>query len=118
LSCQTITPILNTATFFVVLSGQFSHLVELLIPKKILYRGALEMVHLEVAAWFAQDNLKVIHIHPLKRIIFALLWKGSCLFHFGNALGRMVFIAQGDNVTELRVKFLRKIEDTVPAGDD
>jgi len=45
-------------------------------------RGALEMVHLEVAAWFAQDNLK------------------------------------GDNVTELRVKFLRKIEDTVPAGDD
>ena len=25
---------------------------------------------------------------------------------------------QGDNVTELRVKFLRKIEDTVPAGDD
>ena len=40
------------------------------------------MVHLEVAAWFAQDNLK------------------------------------GDNVTELRVKFIRKIEDTVPAGDD
>ena len=45
------------------------------------FRGALEMVHLEVAAWFAQDNLK------------------------------------GDNVTELRVKFIRKIEDTVPAGD-
>jgi len=45
-------------------------------------RGALEMVHLEVAAWFAQDSLK------------------------------------GDNVTELRVKFMRKIEDTVPAGDD
>ena len=45
-------------------------------------RGALEMVHLEVAAWFAQDNLR------------------------------------GDNVTELRVKFIRKIEDTVPAGDD
>ena len=48
----------------------------------VLCRGALEMVHLEVAAWFAQDNLK------------------------------------GDNVTELRVKFIRKIEDTVPAGDD
>ena len=40
------------------------------------------MVHLEVAAWYAQDSLR------------------------------------GDNVTELRVKFLRKIEDTVPAGDD
>ena len=25
---------------------------------------------------------------------------------------------RGDNVTELRVKFIRKIEDTVPAGDD
>ena len=48
----------------------------------VLCRGALEMVHIEVAAWFAQDNLK------------------------------------GDNVTELRVKFIRKIEDTVPAGDD
>ena len=45
-------------------------------------RGSLEMVHLEVAAWYAQDSLK------------------------------------GDNVTELRVKFIRKIEDTVPAGDD
>eukprot|EP00092_Neocalanus_flemingeri_P034532 GFUD01037552.1.p1 GENE.GFUD01037552.1~~GFUD01037552.1.p1 ORF type:complete len:180 (+),score=61.60 GFUD01037552.1:39-578(+) len=45
-------------------------------------RGALEMVHIEVAAWFAQDNLK------------------------------------GDSVTELRVKFIRKVEDTVPAGDD
>ena len=48
----------------------------------LLCRGGLEMVHLEVAAWFAQDSLK------------------------------------GDNVTELRVKFIRKIEDTVPAGDD
>jgi len=45
-------------------------------------RGALEMVHLEVATSFIQDNL------------------------------------QGDNVTELRVKFLKKIEDTVPPGDD
>lgn len=55
------------------------------------------MVHLEVAAWFAQDNLKV-----------------------GSRDGVVVNanISQGDNVTELRVKFLRKIEDTVPAGDD
>ena len=50
--------------------------------KPTYYRGALEMVHLEVGAWFAQDSLK------------------------------------GDNVTEVRVKFIRKIEDTVPAGDD
>ena len=62
-------------------------------------RGALEMVHLEVAAWFAQDNLKVVHDH-------------DC------AVERLTFHLQGDNVTELRVKFLRKIEDTVPAGDD
>ena len=26
------------------------------------HRGALEMVHLEVAAWFAQDNLKVTQL--------------------------------------------------------
>ena len=52
------------------------------LAKHCHVRGALEMVHVEVAAWFAQDNLK------------------------------------GDNVTELRVKFIRKIEDTVPAGDD
>ena len=36
------------------------------------------------------------------------------MFLFGN----QTFDVQGDNVTELRVKFLRKIEDTVPAGDD
>jgi len=45
-------------------------------------RGALEMVHLEVACWFVQDTLT------------------------------------GDNVTEIRVKYLKKIEDTVPPGDD
>jgi len=45
-------------------------------------RGALEMVHLEVACWFVQDTLK------------------------------------GDNVTEMRVKFIRKIEDSIPPGDD
>ena len=45
-------------------------------------RGAMEMVHIEVACWFAQDTLK------------------------------------GANVTELKVKFIRKIEDAVPPGDD
>jgi hypothetical protein len=29
-----------------------------------------------------------------------------------------MFLHSGDNVTEMRVKFLKKIEDTVPAGDD
>jgi hypothetical protein len=28
------------------------------------------------------------------------------------------YFFSGDNVTEMRVKFLKKIEDTVPAGDD
>jgi hypothetical protein len=57
------------------------------------------MVHLEVAAWFAQDSLKV--------------GGGTVPHHLLHLLP-----CQGDNVTELRVKFLRKIEDTVPAGDD
>ena len=30
----------------------------------------------------------------------------------------MTLYCLGDNVTELRVKFLKKIEDTVPPGDD
>ena len=29
----------------------------------VFHRGALEMVHLEVAAWFAQDNLKVTQLN-------------------------------------------------------
>ncbi|KAF6039768.1 TRAPPC3 [Bugula neritina] len=45
-------------------------------------RGALEMVQLEVQAWFVSDQLK------------------------------------GDSSTEMRVKFIRKLEDAVPAGED
>lgn len=71
----------NPLAEFVELPDNYSHLKYSNILCGAI-RGALEMVHLEVAAWFAQDNLK------------------------------------GDNVTELRVKFIRKIEDTVPAGDD
>ena len=63
------------------------------------------MVHLEVAAWFAQDNLKVL-------LTFFLEIPWPVLPSPPDPL------LQGDNVTELRVKFLRKIEDTVPAGDD
>ena len=60
------------------------------------------MVHIEVAAWFAQDNLKG------KR--------NMCGGHSKSY--PFYFYLPGDNVTELRVKFIRKIEDTVPAGDD
>ncbi|XP_076304799.1 blocked early in transport 3 [Tachypleus tridentatus] len=45
-------------------------------------RGALEMVQLEVAAWFVQDQLS------------------------------------GDSCTELRVKFLKRLEDAMPVGED
>nr|CAB3267225.1 trafficking protein particle complex subunit 3-like [Phallusia mammillata] len=45
-------------------------------------RGALEMLQLEVEAWFPRDSLK------------------------------------GDNVTELRIKFIRKLTDALPAGED
>ena len=38
------------------------------------------MVHLEVAAWFAQDNLKVIHIHPLERIISVTYSSSGLIF--------------------------------------
>ena len=57
------------------------------------------MVHLEVGAWFAQDSLKGNNC----------LCGGSLVFNV---------LTAGDNVTEVRVKFIRKIEDTVPAGDD
>ena len=49
---------------------------------QLAIRGAMEMVHIDVACWFVQDTLK------------------------------------GDNVTELRVKYLRKIVDSVPPGDE
>ena len=68
LNCRTTTPILNTATFSVVQSGQISMRGEKRCPQNGIWpqtnldRGALEMVHLEVAAWFAQDNLKVTHL--------------------------------------------------------
>lgn len=45
-------------------------------------KGAMEMIQMEVAVWFVQDQLK------------------------------------GDNVTEIRVKFVRRLEDAVPAGED
>ncbi|XP_003489097.1 trafficking protein particle complex subunit 3 [Bombus vosnesenskii] len=45
-------------------------------------RGACEMVQMEIACWFVQDQLK------------------------------------NDNVTELRVKFIKRLEDAIPAGED
>lgn len=45
-------------------------------------RGALEMVQMDVAVWFVQDQLK------------------------------------GDNITELRLRFIKRLEDAVPAGED
>jgi len=45
-------------------------------------RGALEMVQLDVAVWFVQDQLK------------------------------------GDGITEIRLKFIKRLDDAVPAGED
>lgn len=45
-------------------------------------RGALEMVHMEVLAWFVQEQLR------------------------------------GDPVNEVRVKFIRKLEEAMPVGED
>ncbi|RWS04918.1 trafficking protein particle complex subunit-like protein [Dinothrombium tinctorium] len=47
-----------------------------------IIRGALEMVQIEVNAWFVQDYLK------------------------------------GDATTELRVKFIKKLEEALPPGED
>ncbi|RWS28264.1 trafficking protein particle complex subunit-like protein [Leptotrombidium deliense] len=47
-----------------------------------IIRGALEMVQIEVTAWFVQDYLK------------------------------------GDSTTELRVKFIKKLEEALPPGED
>ncbi|KAG7199254.1 hypothetical protein KM043_018120 [Ampulex compressa] len=44
-------------------------------------RGACEMVQMEIACWFVQDQLK------------------------------------NDSITELRVKFIKRLEDAIPAGD-
>ncbi|XP_015906462.1 trafficking protein particle complex subunit 3 [Parasteatoda tepidariorum] len=45
-------------------------------------RGALEMVQMDVSAWFVQDQLK------------------------------------GDSTTELRIRFIRRLEEAVPVGED
>lgn len=45
-------------------------------------RGACEMVQMEIACWFIQDQLK------------------------------------NDSVNELRVKFIKRLEDAIPAGED
>jgi len=71
----------NPLTEFVEIPDSHSHLKYCNILCGAL-RGALEMVQMEVAVWFVQDQLK------------------------------------GDSLTEVRVKFIRRLEDAVPAGED
>ena len=54
------------------------------------------MVHLEVAAWFAQDNLKVIHLHPLERIISVTNSSSGLIFVKIRAESRQIFSKNPD----------------------
>ncbi|EFN83746.1 Trafficking protein particle complex subunit 3 [Harpegnathos saltator] len=71
----------NPLTEFVELPDHCLNLKYCNILTGIL-RGACEMVQMEIACWFVQDQLK------------------------------------NDNVTELRVKFVKRLEDAIPAGED
>ncbi|XP_024868918.1 trafficking protein particle complex subunit 3 [Temnothorax curvispinosus] len=71
----------NPLTEFVELPDNYSNLKYCNILPGVL-RGACEMVQMEIACWFVQDQLK------------------------------------NDNVTELRVKFVKRLEDAIPAGED
>ncbi|XP_011860522.1 PREDICTED: trafficking protein particle complex subunit 3 [Vollenhovia emeryi] len=71
----------NPLTEFVELPDNYSSLKYCNVLPGVL-RGACEMVQMEVACWFVQDQLK------------------------------------NDNVTELRVKFVKRLEDAIPAGED
>ncbi|XP_058809296.1 trafficking protein particle complex subunit 3 [Phymastichus coffea] len=71
----------NPLTEFVELPDHCLHLKYCNVLPGVL-RGACEMVQMEVAACFVQDQLK------------------------------------NDNITELRVKFIKRLEDAIPAGED
>lgn len=65
-------------------------------------RGALEMVQLEVQCWFVQ--VKYNQFLELRNTY-------STSSYFKDQL-------KGDNVTEMRIKFIRRLEDAIPAGED
>jgi trafficking protein particle complex subunit 3 len=70
-------------------------------------RGALEMVQLEVQCWFVQVRNEYLRIPVLDYAIY--------IFFFRVQIKDQL---KGDGVTELRVKFIRRLEDAIPAGED
>ena len=65
------------------------------------------MVHLEVAAWFAQDNLKVIHLHPLERIISVTNSSSGLIFVNIRAVSGQIF---SKNPGKIRAKIRAKLK--------
>lgn len=74
-------------------------------------RGALEMVQLEVQCWFVQVA-NIIHDTHGKYLMISVDF--SLFNNFLPAQDQL----KGDGTTEVRVKFIRRLEDAIPAGED